>query len=927
MKWIHSLIQFSMPVQNRERERQIVLEGRKQGKSDDFIKQAVLRDRQRGGISSSTLEQPKEGILKRVGKAIISSETGLANTLGGAMGVVSKDYKAAAKSQEGLDEMNFKLGQKIVEGKKQGQDVTRLQKLYQQNTKRVFDPSDITGGAIDKTGLQVLGEAGGVALDIATAGTYGAAAKTAKTGQFLTKSPLLARTAQAVGLGVTKPLAKKVVTPTVLSMGKTLGKVAKTASASAGVGYGYDVSQGLQEGERGVEALKPGWGTALGAVVPVGLAGVKAGGTKVVQKVIPGAEDAVKMFEKATDIRNPRVREFQDRFKKSIGRFLAEEQIPLQRMDDAAGTILDTTEARKVIQDRISKELQPQKIELLRQRPQMDFNIDEMAKDAISRASKTNNAETAIKMRNDIRRAVKAEKARYKTNLLNGEQVDRIKSGQWSLGYNMMRPTAKKSARIFGEVLKENIEKAYKGSAGEDIIRSLNAKEAQYLSALNTLAVRGGIHGKPIRGGLLGRALDVVAGRTAGAIVGTAVGGPFAGAAAAVGAGRVSGLLTDFFLNPERLTLKAMKVLQKKGNIPGYLKTLDEAKTFLQKLKEQVAPLALPQGAMRMPQARAQGYSGIIDAPAPTQLQPEIRPGQPALPPGRTSSEIPIPMYGGTQFEPRATKVGSAELPPIYRPPSLGAGAIPLPNEGVLAGQAKLRQPFRPPVIEGQIVPNLPKVSAPKEGLMSKLNDKGVTSLKPLLAGAGLATAGVTVPVLSRKDNSTGKFPVSKDREQSTEDYSPGKILEAISAHESRGAVSPSSTVNEDTGAIGSSQITMSMFREWQRKFAKDKKKAQATKFSSLKDNPELQKQIGEEAVAGILEKYSKGLDDWKANTPKLEKYKKEINRDFNSPIYWVAGEWIAGPNWVMKLDNKTALGGKETVRDYLRSVGSRFQN
>lgn len=43
-----------MPIQNRDRERLIVQKAREQGKSDDFIKQAILRDRQRNAVPAQT---------------------------------------------------------------------------------------------------------------------------------------------------------------------------------------------------------------------------------------------------------------------------------------------------------------------------------------------------------------------------------------------------------------------------------------------------------------------------------------------------------------------------------------------------------------------------------------------------------------------------------------------------------------------------------------------------------------------------------------------------------------------------------------------------------------------------------------------------------------------------------------------------------
>lgn len=150
-------------------------------------------------------------------------------------------------------------------------------------------------------------------------------------------------------------------------------------------------------------------------------------------------------------------------------------------------------------------------------------------------------------------------------------------------------------------------------------------------------------------------------------------------------------------------------------------------------------------------------------------------------------------------------------------------------------------------------------------------------------------------------------------------------VLTALSGHESRGAMNPQATQNPITKATGITQITPIMFQEWQNKFAKDKKLARSVSFRSLNNNPELQTTISNDSIEGILNKYSTGLDDWKTSTKKLQSYKEEIRRDFNEPIYWIAGEWIAGPNWVAKLDNPTAPGAKETVRDYVRSIGDRF--
>lgn len=218
--------------------------------------------------------------LSKVGSALISSEKGLASTFGGALSTLTPEYKAAQNAQAGLDDMNVKLGHAIAIGKQQGKDTSRMEKLYQENTGRVFNPSDITAGAIDKTPIQVAGEAGGVGLDLLTAGSL---AKGASSFKIFNAAEKAAAAKKALsGVSLASAIADNIEGTYKAAIGNKLINVAAKSvpkiAKGAAIGYGYDVSQGLQSGKSLLESAKPGVGTAVGALIPGGFAAKEAAG-------------------------------------------------------------------------------------------------------------------------------------------------------------------------------------------------------------------------------------------------------------------------------------------------------------------------------------------------------------------------------------------------------------------------------------------------------------------------------------------------------------------------------------------------------------------------------------------------------------------------------------------------------------------------
>ena len=202
-------------------------------------------------------------------KNIAGSEVGLGQTFGQSLasGKVEKQLSEANKLTADVKVNLIKL---IRENKAAGKDTTKLEQAYNQTYGEKAPIASFTDilPATQKTNAQVIGEIGGTALDALTAGTYGKAATGMKAGTLAPKASTIATKASTtMGLPELGKVSQQKTSG--LFTKKGLGNVAK----GTGIGYAYDVSQGLQgargEDKMGVNAFNPGAGTALGFGIPV----------------------------------------------------------------------------------------------------------------------------------------------------------------------------------------------------------------------------------------------------------------------------------------------------------------------------------------------------------------------------------------------------------------------------------------------------------------------------------------------------------------------------------------------------------------------------------------------------------------------------------------------------------------------------------
>lgn len=227
-----------------------------------------------------------------LGSTLFGSEVELGKTL-------QKTYLGQGKKfsdAEGtLTKAQVDAAKKIREMEAAGKDATRLKQLYNQNAGIIGEVRQGLGKEreIPTTG-QVAGQLGGTALDILSAGTYGTAAAGMRTG-VLGRTPLLQK------IGTATPVAGQIGqiasrTPGLFSL-PGLGSVA----VGGAVGYGYDVTQGLQgnrgQDRTGANAFIPGIGTAVGAGVPFVAGAIQTGRNIAANAGKPGEDLATKLTQ------------------------------------------------------------------------------------------------------------------------------------------------------------------------------------------------------------------------------------------------------------------------------------------------------------------------------------------------------------------------------------------------------------------------------------------------------------------------------------------------------------------------------------------------------------------------------------------------------------------------------------------------------
>jgi hypothetical protein len=212
----------------------------------------------------------KDGILKTIGKALISSELKFGKSIADAMpSFVPGSAAWTNKQNEELmaqeQEITANLIKTIKEKRARGEDTSRLENVLrlqaEQGGKPPIDINE-TNASINKSAKQIFGEGLGVATDITSFGTYGNAAKGAQTGKLLVKGKMSGVLAKALPEGASTVFEKTIPTATskIAAFGKGFLEGAKEAVP---LGASYGAASSMQADDDVPTILKKSFGSSV----------------------------------------------------------------------------------------------------------------------------------------------------------------------------------------------------------------------------------------------------------------------------------------------------------------------------------------------------------------------------------------------------------------------------------------------------------------------------------------------------------------------------------------------------------------------------------------------------------------------------------------------------------------------------------------
>ena len=221
---------------------------------------------------------------------------------------------------------------------------------------------------------------------------------------------------------------------------------------------------------------------------------------------------------------------------KNTPRFLMEEGLVPSEVRENGRMVFNTDEARKTLQERLTKANDIYEAALDRANPHKRHDL-EMLKRSAMNSVEANSAEQKTVAQEKIAKAFDAEIGRH-GQVVNDSTLNKIKRGFYDQGRYDTMPDSSKAYRKAGEFLNHRIQEVNKGELS---IEEANKVMGNYLEGDKLLS---DIHGTGVKGGALGRRLSGIMG----GIIGTAQAGPVGGAVGYAVGERVN----DAMISPER---------------------------------------------------------------------------------------------------------------------------------------------------------------------------------------------------------------------------------------------------------------------------------------------------------------------------------------------------------------------------------------
>jgi hypothetical protein len=475
------------------------------------VKPEVKKTEEKTGYSP--IENIKKGYqqLGNVAKGVLSSEKGFGESIGQA--IAAPMY---AKEAEQNNARYMKAGNDMLALSKKTLDPVKRQ-TYLNMSQKYFDQAgsgiqDIVGEL--KTTKQVIGEAAGVSLDVATLGGVSSLGKT----------------------GV----------KTALSGGKAL---AKTAGVSAGVGGAYGATQAMQEnkgaGEIAGSALV---GAGIGAVAPIAIkgAGKFAQGVKTLASKEKQAEKMItKAEQELVNIENnyAKIRKAskysKDKLSGSRKRVLEADILP--GTVDETGTIRTQDAVKKyksqvidgaegIVKENLAKEgvsVSPDVIKL------------QLRKEILNSGLEGKQLKRALNAIDDEVEGLSIRSGETGNIPLTSVQDAKINaySGINFQSDNWVKSEQKAIARAYKNVIENN---------SKFNVKEVNSELQKYYQDLDYLEL---LDGRKVKGGKLGKYTAQIAGNIGGAVAGGTVGGPAGAALGTIVGGELASKIKGMMLS------------------------------------------------------------------------------------------------------------------------------------------------------------------------------------------------------------------------------------------------------------------------------------------------------------------------------------------------------------------------------------------
>lgn len=435
-----------------------------------------------------------------------------------------------------------------------------------------------------ETRLRVLGEAAGAVTDV-----IGAAVEPAlrPTIEKIAETEAGAAAFEALGAGVEKYEEWKAQD----AANERLGKMLESAVNIADIA--------------GVAAAPKAAAKAARKIAPkIAKEAAQTAEKQVAQRTAEVMAEATNIYKNSVGVNKKQIKllnNFKDRFDSDMETYLVEHSLPLATRDKGA----------KFATREIGQEFKKETLGLLGK--ELD-NVLDAWKDA--ELMSLEDLRTQVKSAIDADDALPGIDREAQLDLVDklidpeikrfGDSVDvptgnKIKRNMWKLGFEQLSPQKKPTAQRVGRILKERIETV----TGSDTVRDLNNEMAKAINAADFLEA---IDGDAVRGGRMGKSASRIVGTIAGAKLGVVP---------ALISGEVLTTIISKLGDVTRLSEDAIQRLRQAGVIPSSVKTVDDARDFLEELiRKRREILKLPEPAA-LPE--------VIEAQAPGILESQKR--------------------------------------------------------------------------------------------------------------------------------------------------------------------------------------------------------------------------------------------------------------------------------------------------------------